>query len=136
MESLFFRSDDCLKLLLECGADYTKVDSYGDPFLHDVAIYGGLRTIEIVHTVELKDIDIYATNRYGKTALEIAWNWQDKPDGFGEASKFKGSVPNRPNSVMEILWINHLAYKARNQKISGLMRQQHNFHDRHLRQLV
>ena len=86
MESLFFHSDDCLKLLLDCGADHTKIDSYGDHFLHDVAIYGGLRTIEIVHTtVGLKDIDIYGTNRQGKTALEMARNRQDKPDGFKEA---------------------------------------------------
>ena len=84
MDSLFFGSDDALKLLLQYGADYTKTDSYGDPTLHDVAIYGGLRTVEIVHAAELKGIDIYATNRQGKTALEMAQNRQAKPDGFEE----------------------------------------------------
>ena len=85
MESLFFNSDDALKLLLASGADYKKTDSYGDPFLHDVAIYGGLRTVEIVHEAKLRDLDIHATNKSGKTARELARSREGTPDGFVEA---------------------------------------------------
>ena len=84
MESLFY-NDDALKLLLASGADYTKTDSYGDPILHDIAIYGGLRTIEIVHEAKLRDLDIHATNKNGKTAHEIARSRKGTPDGFVEA---------------------------------------------------
>ena len=85
IESLLFRSDDALKLLLERGADYTKTDSYGGSILHNVAIYGGLRTIEIVRAAEFKGIDLHTANRQGKTALEMVRNRQAKPDGFEEA---------------------------------------------------
>ena len=85
MESLFFNSDDALKLLLASGADYKKIDSYGVPFLHDVAIYGGLRTVEIVHEANLRDLDIHATNKSGKTARELARSREGTPDGFVEA---------------------------------------------------
>ena len=85
MESLFYHNDDALKLLLASGADYTKTDSYGDPILHDVALYGGLRTIETVHEANLRDLDIHATNKSGKTARELARSREGTPDGFVEA---------------------------------------------------
>ena len=85
MESLFYHNDNALKLLLASGADYTKTDSYGDPILHDVAIYGGLRTIEVVHEANLRDLDIHATNKSGKTARELARSREGTPDGFVEA---------------------------------------------------
>ena len=85
MESLFFNSDDSLKLLLERGADYSKTDSYGDPFLHDVAIYGGLGTIDVVADAKFKRLDIHALNKKGKTALELAREREVKPEGFVEA---------------------------------------------------
>ena len=85
MESLFYKSDDCLKLLLEAGADYTKIDSYGDSILHDVAIYGGLRTVEIIHATKLDGRNIKSTNKQGKTALELAQARDTKPEGFMEA---------------------------------------------------
>ena len=85
MESLFYHNDDALKLLLASGADYTKTDSYGDPILHDVAIYGGLRTIEIVHEANLRDLDIHTTNKSGTTARELARSREGTPDGFVEA---------------------------------------------------
>ena len=85
MESLFYKSDDCLKLLLEAGADYTKMDSYGDSILHGVAIYGGLRTVEIIHAAKLNGRKIIPMNRKGKTALETAQARDTKPEGFVEA---------------------------------------------------
>ena len=85
MESLFYHNDDALKFLLASGADYTKTDSYGDPILHDVAIYGGLQTIEIVHEANLRDLDTQATNKSGKTARELARSRVGTPDGFVEA---------------------------------------------------
>ena len=83
--SLFYHNDDALKLLLASRADYTKTDSYGDPILHDVAIYGGLRTIEIVHEANLRGLDIHATNKSGKTARELARTRVGTLDGFVEA---------------------------------------------------
>ena len=85
IESLFYNNNDALRLLLASGADYTNSDSYGDPILHDVAIYGGLRTIETVHAARLRDLDIHAVNMDGKTALEIARGPEGTPDGFVEA---------------------------------------------------
>ena len=71
-ESLFLHSDDSLKFLLEAGADYTKIDGCGDPIVHDVAIFGGLRTVEIVHATKSDARNIKSTNKQGKTALELA----------------------------------------------------------------
>lgn len=85
MESLFYHNDDALTLLLASGANYTKTDSYGDPILHAIAIYGGLRTIEIVHQANLRGLDIHATNKSGKTAREIARSRVGTLDGFAEA---------------------------------------------------
>ena len=85
MESLFYNNDDALGLLLASGADYTKSDSYGDPILHDVALYGGLGTIETVHAAQLRDLDIHAINKTGKTAYEIVRGREGTPDGFVEA---------------------------------------------------
>ena len=85
MESLFYHNDDALKLLLASGADYIKTDSYGDPILHDVALYGGLRTIETVHEANLRDLDIHATNKSGKTARELARTREGTLDGFVKA---------------------------------------------------
>lgn len=90
MESLFFDRGDALELLLEAGADYIKNDSYGDSILHDVAIYGSLRTIEIILAARLKGIDINATNKAGQTALECAQLREAKPAGFVEA--FSGVI--------------------------------------------
>ena len=117
MESLLFHSDDSLKLLLEAGADYTKIDSYGDPILHDVAIYGGLRTVEIIHATKFDGRNIKATNKQGKTALEVAQARDTKPEGFVEAfqlvlddifapkpsnPKHRGGVGNERNMVQQI----------------------------------
>lgn len=84
IQSLFYRNDDALKLLLASGADYKKTDSHRDPILHNVAIYGGLRTIEIVHQAGLRNLDIHATNKSGKTARGIARSREGNPDGFLE----------------------------------------------------
>ena len=60
-------------LLLEAGADHTKIDSYGDPILHDAAIYG------------FDGRNIKSTNKKGKTALELAQARDTKPEGLMEA---------------------------------------------------
>ena len=85
MVSLFYQSDVSLKVLLEAGADYTKTDSYGDPILHNVAIYGGLRTVEIIHAAKLDGRNIISMNKQGKTALELAQTRDTKPEGFVDA---------------------------------------------------
>ena len=85
MESLFFDGGDALELLLEAVADFIKNDSYGDSILHDVAIYGILRTIEIIFAARLKGIDINATYQAGRTVHECAQLRDFKPAGFVEA---------------------------------------------------
>lgn len=117
MESLFFQSDDSLKLLLEAGADYTKIDSYGDPILHDVAIYGGLRTVEIIHAAKLDGRNIAYMNKQGKTALELAHARDTKPEGFVDvfqlmldgifapkpgSPKQRGGIDNERNIVQQV----------------------------------
>ena len=117
MESLFFHSDDSLKLLLEAGADYTKIDSYGDPILHDVAIYGGLRTVEMICAAKLDGRNIISMNKQGKTALELAQTRDTKPDGFVDAfqlmldgifvpkpgtPKERGGVGNESNIISQV----------------------------------
>ena len=85
MDSLFYNSDDALELLLASGTDYTKTDSYGDPVLQKIAIYGGLWTIRIVHEAKVKTLNLYAMNKSGKTAREIARKRDHPPDGFVKA---------------------------------------------------
>ncbi len=85
MDSLFYKSKDALELLLASRGDYTETNSYGDPFLHQLAIYGGMGTLKIVHEAKLRDLDIHAINKNGKTAQEIALSREDSPEGFFEA---------------------------------------------------
>ena len=85
MESLFFHSQDFLNLLLRSGADYTKIDSKEDPVLHEIAIYGGLRTVEIIHATKLDGRNIKSMNKQGKTAPELAQARYFKPERFVEA---------------------------------------------------
>ena len=117
MVSLFFQSDESLKVLLEAGADYTKIGSYGDPILHDVAIHGGLRTVEIIHAAKLDGRNIISVNKKGKTALELAQARNTKPEGFVDAfqlmldgifaakpgsPKQRGGVGNEGNIVQQV----------------------------------
>ena len=53
--------------------------------LHDVAMYGGLRAIEVVRVAKLPGININATNKKGKPALQLVQQREEKPNGFVEA---------------------------------------------------
>ena len=72
-------------MLLEAGAEYTRADDCGNPILGDVALYGGLGTIEFFRAVERNAIYIKATNKKGKRALEKAQQREGMPHEFVEA---------------------------------------------------
>ena len=98
MESLFFYSQDSLNLLLRSGADYTKIDSKGNPVLHEIAIYWGLRTVEIIHATKLDGRNIKSMNKQGKIALEEVQARYFKPERFVEAFQRMLDGKSAPNS--------------------------------------
>ena len=85
--AIHFCFDDIPQLLFRRGATYTQIDKIGNSILHPLATSGGLRSLDIILTAQLRGIDTEAINKNGKTALQIAQERVDKPDGFVE--KFK-----------------------------------------------
>ena len=53
--------------------------------LHDVAIYQGLRTVEIIHATEFDRCDIKCLDRHGKVTFQIAQARSVRLEGFVEA---------------------------------------------------
>ena len=80
--ALFRNSEGALSVLLRRGADYTRWISTGNSILHQAAISGSLDMIEILMAAGLHDVDPDAPNRQGHTALELAQQREEKPDGF------------------------------------------------------
>lgn len=60
---------DCLKLLLQKGADFNKKDSFDNSILHIAAINGNNKMIDYI-SKNVK-IDIFGRNVNGETALNI-----------------------------------------------------------------
>ena len=83
-DSLFHRCNDMTELLLSRGASDTLPISPGGSILHFAALSGGLRTLEILRTAVLKDINTEATDKQGKTALQVAQQREGKEEGFLE----------------------------------------------------
>ena len=83
-ESLHYSSDDVTQLLLSRGATYTLWDSNGDSVLHLAAKSGGNRTIEIMISAGLRNIDPDALNRGGKSALQVAQDRNGAEEGFAD----------------------------------------------------
>ena len=81
--SIICNANDITKLLLLRGADYTSIGSYGS-VLHATAMSGNLKTVEIMLAAGLHGINPDAVNCKGKTAMHIAQERDDKPDGFVE----------------------------------------------------
>ena len=84
MEALFRHADTVTQLLLQRGAKYSSIYSTGDSILHLAAKSGGIRTLDMLMTAELKGIDPYYLNREGKTATRVAQERLGKPVGFVE----------------------------------------------------
>ena len=85
MEPLFYHSDDSLVLysrpeLIKHKSILTKTS-----ILHDVAIYDGLRTVEIIHATKFDRFDIECLNRHGKIAFQIAQARSVRLKGLVEA---------------------------------------------------
>ena len=77
-------SDDTTELLLSCRAKYTTWDSDGRSILHHAALFGGLRTLEILYNAKLHGIDPDALSHQGQMALQIAQARTSKPEDFVE----------------------------------------------------
>ena len=82
--SMLRSADDITELLLSRGAKYTVWASHGCSVLHLTALYGGLRTIDILRAARLHDIDPDAVSGQGQTVLQIAQVRTCKPEGFVE----------------------------------------------------
>ena len=62
LRSLFFHSNDSLE------PGYQKIDSDGDFILQDVAIFRGLRMVDIIHATKLDGRNARITNKQGKNS--------------------------------------------------------------------
>ena len=88
MEPMFFHNDDSPVLysrpeLITQESIVTKT-----LILHDIAIYGGLRTVEIIQATKLYGCNIKNLNRHGRIAFLIAQARGVRPEGFVEALQF------------------------------------------------
>ena len=84
LQAIHSAVDDVAQLLLSYEAAYTSWDSMGNSILHDAALSGGLRTIDILRNAKLHGVDPDALNRQGKTVLQLALARNLKPEGFVE----------------------------------------------------
>ena len=80
--ALHYNNERALRVLLNRGANYTRWISTGNSIIHLAAIAGSLNTVDILIAANLKNVDPDAKNRQGYTALELARQREDKPDGF------------------------------------------------------
>ena len=78
------RSHNITKLLLRRGACYTFRNKAWYNVLHTAANFGDLETIGVLDVAALEGIDLDVVTRDGKTALQIAQQREDKPEGFVE----------------------------------------------------
>ena len=83
-EAIRYYSNDLIQVLLNRGAAYTLSNSGGNSILHLAALSGDLGTIRILEAACLRNIDPKAQNRKRKTALQLVWERQDKPENFVE----------------------------------------------------
>ena len=63
---------EIVQLLIAKGADFNKKDSDGSAPLHIASQQGSINTID--HLLKETKIDLYAKNKYGLTASDIAQN--------------------------------------------------------------
>ena len=81
-ESIFGSAEEITRILLLHGAKYTSLDSFGNSILHSVALWGGIRTIEIMLAARLQGVDPEAQTPGGKTALQLAQDRKDSEPVF------------------------------------------------------
>jgi ankyrin repeat protein len=60
---------DCVKILLQAGADFTSKDSYGNTVIHLAAMNGNNKILDYL-SKNLK-INIFERNKVGDTALSV-----------------------------------------------------------------
>ena len=105
-DALFNHADDLLHLLLSRGASYTTIYSLGRSLLHVAAVCGSLKTLEILLDARLRGIDTELVTPQGKTALQLAQERIDKPEGFLE--KFEELLIDIRTRNAEIATSGHL----------------------------
>lgn len=116
-EPLFFHGDDSLALYSRPELIKHKSILTETLILHDVAIYEGLRTVEIIYATEFDRRDIECLNRHGKIAFQIAQARSVRLEGLVEAfqlmlndtfaldarsPKQSGGVGNERNTVSQV----------------------------------
>ena len=82
LNALLDCKDENTRLLLERGADYTKINNLGHTILHRAAQSGSLQTLEILRSAKLSRIDPNAKDKKGKTAFQLVQERYNKPEGF------------------------------------------------------
>ncbi|KAL9122318.1 MAG: hypothetical protein Q9187_001127 [Circinaria calcarea] len=93
---IFYGIDDATQLLLSCRADYTLANHNGQTVLHYAAMYGTLKTLEILQNASLIKLNPNAVDSKGKTALQAAEEREGKEEGFVEIFRaFHFSICNR-----------------------------------------
>ena len=83
-EAFYRHTDDVIQLLLNHDATYTLNDSHGNSILHQAALYGGLRTLDILLNSDLAALDTEMLNREGKASRRLAEERVGKEAGFLE----------------------------------------------------
>ena len=83
-EAFYCHADNVLELLISYKAAYTPNDSHGNSILHQAALYGGLRTLDILIDSDLGELDPDALNREGKTPRQLAEERMGTEIGFIE----------------------------------------------------
>ena len=73
------------KLLLQRGVDYMLLNNTGNTILHHAAHPRDLKVLEVLLAANLTGINPNAVNDDGKTALQLAYEHEPKPEGFIEA---------------------------------------------------
>ena len=101
-QSILSHADDVTQLLLDRGAFHTSINNFGFSLLHNTAMSGGRRTINILLAAKLSDIDPYALDREGKTALQRAQQRETKEEGFVDSFKvLLADITARNTSLQE-----------------------------------
>ena len=85
MNAIHYDACETTKLFLQRGADYIIFNNIGHTILHYASHPQDLKVLEVLIAANLTGINPNALNDAGKTALQLAYEHEPKPDGFIEA---------------------------------------------------
>ena len=107
---IIHNSHQTINVLLDHGGiDYNNKNVSGRTMLHHTAIHGDLDTIAILHSANLRTIELAATENGGYTALDIAiWRYENNERWSNWALKAMEEDLLQRYSAFKDLW-NHIA---------------------------